>query len=111
MALSLGLVAGLDPGAIFAPVLSPLLADIAGSTLMLCLSAGFMAGRLTLVTGSVSAFWRDLTLTCAVLLTYSSLSRPALPCAARGKKRSTHAASPFLLGANARSNWKSVARL
>ncbi len=44
MALSLGLVAGLDPAVIFAPLMSPLLADIAGSTLMFCLSACFMAG-------------------------------------------------------------------
>ncbi|MDA3859175.1 MAG: hypothetical protein PF480_13325 [Roseovarius sp.] len=100
MALSIDLVAGLDPAAIFAPLMTPLAADILGSTVMFSLSASLMAGielrlvalslaifvfssslaqnMLHVVPGSVSAFWRDLTLTCAVLLTYSSLSRPAL---------------------------------
>ncbi|SLN43597.1 hypothetical protein ROG8370_01847 [Roseovarius gaetbuli] len=100
MALSIGLVAGLDPAAIFTPLMPTLLADILGGTVMFMLSACFMAGiqlrlvalslaifvfsnsltqnMLHVVPGSVSAFWRDLTLTCAVLLTYSSLSRTAL---------------------------------
>lgn len=100
MALSIGLVAGLDPAAIFMPLMPVLPADILGGTVMFLLSACFMAGihlrlvalslaifvfsnsltqnMLHFVPGSVSAFWRDLTLTCAVLLTYSSLSRTAL---------------------------------
>lgn len=100
MALSIGLVAGLDPAAIFMSLMPVLPADILGGTVMFLLSACFMAGihlrlvalslaifvfsnsltqnMLHFVPGSVSAFWRDLTLTCAVLLTYSSLSRTAL---------------------------------
>jgi len=100
MALSIGLVAGLDPAVIFAPLMPPLAADLLGATLMFSLSACLMAGvRLRLVAlslaifvfsnsltqnmmhvvpGSVSAFWRDLTLSAAVLLTYSGLNGPAL---------------------------------
>jgi hypothetical protein len=100
MAVSIGLVAGLDTAAIFTPLMPVLMADILGATAMFCLSACFMAGvqlrlvalslaifvfsssltqnMLHIAPGSVSAFWRDLTLTCAVLLTYSSLSRAAL---------------------------------
>ncbi len=100
MALSIGLVAGLDPAAIFTQLMPALLADILGGTTMFFLSACFMAGvQLRLVAlslaifvfsnsltqnimhlgpGSVSAFWRDLTLTCAVLLSFSSLGGAAL---------------------------------
>jgi hypothetical protein len=100
MALSIDLVAGLDPAAIFAPLMPTGLADVLGGTALFFLSACFMAGvqlrlvalslaifvfsssltqnMLHVVPGSVSAFWRDLTLTCAVLLSYSSLSHAAL---------------------------------
>ena len=100
MAQSIGLVAGLDPAAILKPLMPVLMADILAGSAMFFLSACFMAGvQLRLVAlslaifvfsssltqnmlhvgpGSVSAFWRDLTLTCTVLLTFSSLSGAAL---------------------------------
>ena len=96
MALSLDLVTGLDKAVLFAAFLAPRAADITGSTLLLCLSACFMLGhhlRLSALSlalfilasslaqhmihvepGAVSAFWRDITLTCAIMLSYMTLT-------------------------------------
>ncbi len=92
MALALDLVSGLDKAALFAAFLDPKPADITGSTILLFLSASFMIGyhlRLSALSlalfifasslaqhmihaepGAVSAFWRDITLTCAIMLSY-----------------------------------------
>lgn len=100
MALSLDLLTGFDPAALFAVPLPAAAADILGSTLLLCLSGAFMAGvQLRLVAlslalliissslvqnfvtvraDSISAFWRDLVLAVAVLLTYLTLGRREL---------------------------------
>lgn len=100
MALSLDLVAGLDVATLFRQMLPHAVADIVGSTLLLCLSAAVMAGyqlrlaalslallvfcsslvqNLMVVTPeSLSAFWRDLALATAVLLTYLTLGPRAL---------------------------------
>ncbi|WP_139274527.1 hypothetical protein [Roseovarius azorensis] len=96
MALALDLVTGLDKAVLFAAFLDPRTADIAGSTILLCLSATFMIGyhlRLSALSlalfifasslaqhmvhvepGAVSAFWRDITLICAIMLSYMTLS-------------------------------------
>ena len=95
-ALSLDLTTGLDKAILFAPFLDAKTADLVASTLILCLSLSFMLGyhlRLSALSlallifassfaqnmihvepGAVSDFWRDLTLTCAVLLSYLTLS-------------------------------------
>lgn len=100
MALSLDLLIGFDPAALFAVPLPAGAADLTGSTLLLLLSGAFMAGvQLRLVAlslalliifsslvqnfvsvhpGSLSAFWRDLVLAVAVLLTYLTLGRREL---------------------------------
>lgn len=112
-ALALDLVHGLDKAILFAPLLDPKPADFIGSTLMLSLSLSFMLGyhlRLSALSlalfvffssfaqhmihveaGSVSDFWRDLTLTCAVMLSYITLSpremRRASMLASRARQR------------------------
>ena len=100
LALSLDLVSGLDAATLFAALLPHATADLIGSTLLFCLSAALMAGlqlrlcalslallvfcsslvqNLIIVTpDSLSAFWRDLTLATAVLLTYLTLGPGAL---------------------------------
>lgn len=112
LAIALDLVAGLDPSVLFAPLLPPIAADLAGSTLLVCLSISFMLGlhlrisALSLVLfvlssslvqnmihvqpGSVSAFWRDLTLTCAVMLSYLTLSSRDLRRASLLAQRARH---------------------
>lgn len=114
-ALALDLVEGLDKAILFAPLLDAKAADFVGSTLLLSLSLSFMLGyqlRLSALSlalfvfvssfaqhmihvevGSVSAFWRDLTLTCAVMLSYITLSpremRRASMLAARARMRAS----------------------
>ncbi|WP_297772436.1 hypothetical protein [uncultured Roseovarius sp.] len=100
MALSLDLVKGFDPGTLFATSFSSSVADLLGCALLLGLSGCFMAGiqlrlaalslalmifssslvqNFVIVTpDSLSAFWRDLTLAVAVLLTYLTLGRHEL---------------------------------
>lgn len=100
LALSLDLVSGLDAATLFAAFLPHAAADLIGSTLLFCLSAALMAGlhlrlaalslailvfcsslaaNLIIVTPeSLSAFWRDLTLATAVLMTYLALGPGAL---------------------------------
>lgn len=112
-ALALDLVQGLDKAVLFVPFLDARTADFVGSTLLLSLSLSFMLGyhlRLTALSlalfvfvssfaqhmihvepGAVSAFWRDLTLTCAVMLSYITLSpremRRASMLASRARMR------------------------
>lgn len=112
-ALALDLVQGLDKAILFAPFLDARAADFVGATVLLCLSFSFMLGyqlRLSALSlalfvfvssfaqhmiqvepGAVSAFWRDLTLTCAVMLSYITLSpremRRASMLASRARMR------------------------
>ncbi len=98
MAISLGLVQGVDHRAIFAPIFGLQTGDLIGTTVLFAISAAFMSGlylrttslmlALFVLTSSlietfmpfqpqnISAFWRDLTLMCGVLLSYYSL-KPA----------------------------------
>jgi hypothetical protein len=98
MAISLGLVQGVDHRAIFAPIFGAQTGDLIGTTVLFAISAAFMSGlylrttslmlALFVLTSSlietfiafqpqnISAFWRDLTLMCGVLLSYYSL-KPA----------------------------------
>ena len=95
--LSLALVKGLDYAALFLPILPLKTADMLGSMLLFILATAYMSGaylRLTSLAlvlfvlcssivqnftvfefGSISAFWRDLALCCAVMLSYSTLNR------------------------------------
>ena len=104
MAMALGLIAGVDPSGMFWPALPEPTARIVGTGLLFTLSVAFMAGvflRLTALmlalfilcssviehymhieTLAVSAFWRDLALSCAVLLSYSSYKRREIRSAA-----------------------------
>lgn len=114
-ALALDLVEGLDKAILFAPLLDAKAADFVGSTLLLSLSLSFMLGyqlRLSALSlalfvfvssfaqhmihvgpGAVSAFWRDLTLTCAVMLSYITLTpremRRASMLATRARMRAS----------------------
>ncbi len=96
-AVALDLVLGVNQSALFAPFASPLFADLIGSTVLVVASLTFMVGyrlRLSALVlalfvfsssliqnflisdvENVSAFWRDLTMVCAVILTYSNMSR------------------------------------
>jgi len=98
MAISLGLVQGVDHRAIFAPIFGLQTGDLVGTTVLFAISAAFMSGlylrttslmlALFVLTSSlietfmpfqpqnISAFWRDLTLMCGVLLSFYSL-KPA----------------------------------
>jgi len=89
VAIALGLVAGVDPAALFVPALGPATGDLAGTVALCALALAFMAGfglRLfsaslaLFVIGSSAAqnllspasadlqgFWRDVVLACAVL--------------------------------------------
>lgn len=100
LALSLDLVSGLDAATLFSALMPHAAADLIGSTLLFCLSAALMAGLhlrlaalslallvfcsslvqnlITVTPDSLSAFWRDLTLATAVLLTYLTLGPGAL---------------------------------
>lgn len=97
MAISLGLIRGVDQSALFITLLPEEAARLVGTVLLFTLSVAFMSGlalRLSALmlalfvlcssvienylyfeTLTVSSFWRDLTLSCAVLLCYSSLKR------------------------------------
>lgn len=100
MAASLGLVVGIDPKTLFLPFAPAVIADVIGSTLLCLTSLAFMTGTylrhaalglaLFVFSSSVvqhllmphiediSAFWRDVTLVCAIILTYSNMSRQEL---------------------------------
>jgi len=97
--VSLDLVDGVDQKALFVPVMKPEAADLVGSTLLLGLSVAFMIGVSLRLTGlmlavfvftsslienfivfemsNISDFWRDLTLVCAVMMSYSFLTAKA----------------------------------
>lgn len=104
MAISLGLITGVDQSALFRPWLDAQTAQLAGTGVLFSLSMIFMSGvflRMAALTlalfvlcssavGSflsfepqpISSFWRDLALVCAVLMSYSSLRRHELRNAA-----------------------------
>jgi uncharacterized membrane protein YphA (DoxX/SURF4 family) len=104
MAVALELVHGLDPAALFRPLLPAHVAGAIGATLLLSLSFWFMLGKaarqaalslalFVLCTSfmtnfvvapveNVSAFWYDLTLACAVLVGYFTLDERELRRAA-----------------------------
>ncbi len=104
LAISMGLISGFEPMALFIAFLDPLYADLAGTMTLFSLTVVYMTGyqlRLSclalalfvlasslaqnfvyLQSGTISDFWRDLTLVCAVLLSYSSLRRSELRKAA-----------------------------
>lgn len=112
-ALALDLVQGFDKAILFVPFLGANTADFVGATLLLGISFSFMLGyhlRLSALSlallvfvsslaqnmihveaGAISAFWRDLTLTCAVMLSYITLSpremRRASMLATRARQR------------------------
>lgn len=110
MAISLGLVSGLEPAGLLRPLLPARIAELAGTLTLFMLAAAFMAGillrffALTLAlfvfcsslvgnspllgAGVVAPFWRDLALVCAVLLTYAPLGRRELRRAALILRRS-----------------------
>jgi hypothetical protein len=95
MAISLGLVQGLDQRAIFAPLLGLEMGDLIGTTLLFAITMAFMLGLYLGVTSvmlalfvlvssimqnftpfnaqNIPAFWHDLTLICGILLSYFSL--------------------------------------
>lgn len=95
MAISLGLIQGVDHRAIFAPTLGLQVGDLIGTTTLFAISAAFMSGLYLRGTSlllalfvlassiienfipfqpqNISAFWRDLTLMCGALLSYYSL--------------------------------------
>lgn len=103
-AISMGLISGFDPTALFVPYLNPLTADLIGTMVLFSLTVIYMTGYqlrlsclalalfvlssslaqniLFLGNGTISDFWRDLTMVCAVLLSYSSLRRAELRKAA-----------------------------
>ncbi|RBI75147.1 hypothetical protein DQW77_05660 [Roseovarius sp. TE539] len=98
-AVSLDLISGVDQRALFATVLGPESADLIGSALLLGLSVAFMIGVTLRLTGlmlalfvftssliqnflafeinNISDFWRDLTLVCAVMMSYSFITAKA----------------------------------
>ncbi|MEQ8291994.1 MAG: hypothetical protein RIA08_07300 [Roseovarius sp.] len=104
MAISLGLIEGVDHAALFAPLLDDQTARLAGMAVLFILSVVFMSGvalRITALTLALfilcssvaqtflgpepmplSSFWRDLALVCAVLMSYSTLRRQELRKAA-----------------------------
>ena len=95
-AVALDLVMGVDQKALFLPILRPIAADVIGSTVLVLVSLTFMTGvclRLSALIlalfvfcssvvqnfvladiENVSNFWRDLTMVCAVILTYSNMT-------------------------------------
>ena len=96
-AVALDLVSGVDQSALFAGFAPPMIADLLGSTLLFVASLTFMTGIylrmsalvlalfvfsssliqnfLLMEIEDISAFWRDITLVCAVILNYSNLNR------------------------------------
>lgn len=97
MAIALGLIEGVAPSALFSAILDFQSADLIGTGLLFVIAVFFMSGlylRLTSLmlalfilcsslvenfmnyeVGVVSFFWRDLTLACAVLMSYSTFKR------------------------------------
>jgi len=104
VAISLGLIEGVDHAALFAPLLDGQTARLAGMGVLFTLSVVFISGlalrlaalslALFILCSSVaqnffgpeplpmSSFWRDLALVCAVLMSYSTLRRQELRKAA-----------------------------
>ncbi len=111
MAISLGLITGISPPALFLSFTTPQVADLIGTVLLFAITAAFMLGlylRLTslmlaifVLSSSVvqnlvvpdaaliEPFWRDLTLVCGVLLSYTGLKRSELSRAALVWRRGT----------------------
>ena len=104
MAISLNLIEGFDPSALFSPLADDRTARLAGMGVLFTLSVVFMSGvalriaalalALFILCSSfaqnvlgpeplpMSSFWRDLALVCAVLMSYSTLRRQELRKAA-----------------------------
>lgn len=107
MAIALDLIKGIDPSILFLSLTAPTTADLLGTMLLFVITAAFMIGvflRLTSLTlalfvlttsliqnlvmpglpegENIGAFWRDLTLVCAILLSYTCLKRTELHKAA-----------------------------
>ena len=104
MAISLNLIEGFDPSALFTPLADDRTARLAGMGVLFTLSVVFMSGvalriaalalALFILCSSfaqnvlgpeplpMSSFWRDLALVCAVLMSYSTLRRQELRKAA-----------------------------
>ena len=92
-AVALDFSVGVDPAALFAPMMPYAMADLVGSALLVAAAIGFMLGaglRISALTlavfviasslaqnfvsfapGNVSGFWRDLAMVCAVLSAYA----------------------------------------
>ena len=125
MAIALGLITGIDPATLFIGLMPEQTARFSGVGLLFLISLCFMAGiKLRLaalmlvlfvlfssfvenvlrqVTPDISSFWRDLTLACAVMLSYSTLGRRDLrkatvllkaPSAPAPEPADTHDVSP-----------------
>ena len=104
--VSLDLVPGVDQRALFLPFLSYEWADLVGSTVLFCISVAFMTGIETRTfalalaifvmcssgaknffpfdLSHMAGFWRDITLSAAVLMAYTNVGRieiqkPTLP--------------------------------
>ena len=97
MAVSLDLVIGIDQTALFVPFMPFQVADLVGSTLLFVVSIAFMLGIRLRPTAlvlalfvfcsslmqnfliaefeDISAFWRDVTMVCAIILNYSNMNR------------------------------------
>ncbi|WP_299843766.1 hypothetical protein [uncultured Roseovarius sp.] len=97
VAVSLDMVTGVNQQALFLPFLPANIADLIGSTLLFVASIAFMLGIslrhtalilalfvfcsslmqnfLLLEFEDISAFWRDVTLVCAIILNYSNMNR------------------------------------
>lgn len=95
MALSLGLIQGVDQRAIFAPLFGQEMGDLLGTTILFAITMAFMTGLYLGATSimltifvmassivenfapfapqNISAIWRDLALVCGGLLSYFSL--------------------------------------
>lgn len=111
MAIALGLISGVAPPALFLSITDPGTADLVGTVVLFSVTAAFMLGlylRLTSLmlaififassvtqnlvlaeTALVEPFWRDLTMVCAVLLSYSCLKRSEVSRAALVMRRGT----------------------
>ncbi|MGM0741270.1 MAG: hypothetical protein ACQEVT_06820 [Pseudomonadota bacterium] len=116
VAIALGLVAGVDPGALFVPVLGPATGDLAGTVTLCALSLVVMAGlglRLSsaglalFVIGSSAAqnllfpafadiqgFWRDAVLASAIMPGALALQPRASGRSARGRLRQGETVQP-----------------
>lgn len=99
-AVSLEIIDGVNPAALFLPFLPALPADLAGSALLLflslllmtaiclrmaalslalfVLSSSLMQNFIAYEVGNLTFFWRDLALISAVILSYASLDRVEL---------------------------------